>query len=174
MRSSLPKPLHTVAGVPMLDLVCDAVRSAGIADLVVVTAAGDDAVARHVQSRAESGAPGAGIAVQAHPLGTGDAALAAHDLASTAPMVLIVNSDSPLLTPETLRGLLDAHARHQAPRATLTFLTAHVDEPGGYGRVVRGADGGVRGIVEERDADAATRALNEVNAGVYAVDSEWL
>jgi bifunctional UDP-N-acetylglucosamine pyrophosphorylase/glucosamine-1-phosphate N-acetyltransferase len=169
MRSALPKPLHAVAGVPMIDLVCDAVLAAGIADIVVVTAGVDDEVARHL----DAGTSGARVAVQPEPVGTGDAALAAREAVAGASKVLLLNADLPLLTSDTLRRLA---LGHELGGTTLTFLTAHVDEPAGYGRVLRhlSGDRAVHAIIEERDADQATRALHEVNVGLYAIDGEWL
>ena len=166
MRSRTPKVLHPVAGRPMLHLVCDALEAAGFDRRVVVTAAAGDEVA-------EAAAPYATIAVQGTPRGTGHAALAARDAARDAVRVLIVNGDLPLLTPDTLAALADTHCAEQA---TLAFLTVEVDDPTGYGRVVRtsGSDGIVAGIVEERDADEQTRAIREVNAGVYTAEASWL
>ena len=84
--------------------------------------------------------------------------------------MLVVNADLPLITARTLREMAE---RHRAGGHALTFLTARLDDPSGYGRVLR-RDGRVRGIVEEREADAATRGQPEVNAGVYAADAAWL
>ena len=166
MRSRTPKVLHPVAGRPMLRLVADALDAAGFDRLVVVTAADDDEVAAAAR-------PHAAIAVQDAPLGTGHAVLAARDAASDASRVLIVNGDLPLLTSETLASLADAHC---ASPGALTFLTAEVDDPTGYGRVIRAddADGRVAAIVEESDADDSTRTVREVNVGVYAAEAAWL
>ncbi len=166
MRSRTPKVLHPVAGRPMLHLVCDALAAAGFDRQVVVVADAEDEVAG-------AATPHAAIAVQDAPLGTGHAVLAAREAADDAARVLIVNGDLPLLTPDTLATLADAHCARQA---ALSFLTVEVDDPAGYGRVVRtGApDGPVAGIVEESDADDGTRAIREVNAGVYAAEASWL
>ncbi len=166
MRSSLPKVLHPVAGRPMLLLICDTVRAAGIGRIVVVTAAEDDDVARTVREQV----PGARVAPQHEPLGTGHAALAARDCAGDAAHVLILNSDLPLLTERTLRDLMQ---RHLDVRSALTFLTAYLEDPTGYGRVRR-QNGRIQGIVEETESDAVTRGQPEVNAGLYAAESEWL
>lgn len=170
LHSSLPKPLHPVAGRPMIELVCDSLRHAGFSEIVVVSTSATDEVAQHLAS-AVSGP--VRIAVQAQPLGTGHAALAAREAAGAATRVLIVNADLPLLTPETVRALAETHER---AGATLTFLTARLEEPAGYGRVLRtgGYAGPVRAIVEERDTDSSTRAIGEVNAGLYAVEGAWL
>ena len=165
MRSRTPKVLHPVAGRPMLHLVLDALATAGFDRRVVVAADADDEVAEASRSRAP-------IAVQDAPLGTGHAVLAAREAAGDAERLLIVNGDLPLLTAATLAALADAHC---AERAALSFLTVEVEDPTGYGRVVRdGADGGVAGIVEESDSDEQTRAIGEVNAGVYTAEAAWL
>ncbi|MCY3656692.1 MAG: bifunctional UDP-N-acetylglucosamine diphosphorylase/glucosamine-1-phosphate N-acetyltransferase GlmU [Chloroflexi bacterium] len=165
MRSRTPKVLHPVAGRPMLHLVLDALATAGFDRRVAVAADADDEVAEAGRSRAT-------IAVQDAPLGTGHAVLAAREAAGDAERVLIVNGDLPLLTPGALATLADAHC---AERAVLSFLTVEVDDPTGYGRIVRdGAEGHVAGIVEESDSDEQTRAISEVNAGVYTAEAAWL
>jgi bifunctional UDP-N-acetylglucosamine pyrophosphorylase / glucosamine-1-phosphate N-acetyltransferase len=166
MRSQLPKVLHTVAGRPMLRVVCDALRAAGCDHLIVVTASQDDRVADYV--RAEI--PSAHVAPQGEPLGTGHATLAARIAAGEASRVLIVNADLPLISEGTVRACI---GQHDASPAMLTFLTAVVEDPSGYGRVLR-RDGRVQGIVEEADANEETRAVREVNVGLYAVDAAWL
>lgn len=166
MRSKLPKVLHPVAGRPMMLHVCDTVRSAGIERIVVVTADADGEVAEVVRSQV----PGAVVAPQGEPLGTGHAALAARAAAGEASHLLILNADLPLITERTVRELAQ---RHLSEGAALTFLTAYLEDPTGYGRVRR-QNGRIHGIVEESDADAVTRGQPEVNAGLYAAEAEWL
>jgi bifunctional UDP-N-acetylglucosamine pyrophosphorylase/glucosamine-1-phosphate N-acetyltransferase len=160
MRSRLPKVLHPVAGRSMVRHVCEAVRAAGCERIVVVTAETDDEVARAVRASV----PGAEIAAQGEPLGTGHAALAAREAAEGASRVLILNGDLPLLTERTVRELIQ---RHDGSASVLTFLTAFLEDPTGYGRVLRRM-GKVRGIVEETETDASTRGEPEVNVGLYA------
>ncbi|MSQ41815.1 MAG: UDP-N-acetylglucosamine diphosphorylase/glucosamine-1-phosphate N-acetyltransferase [Dehalococcoidia bacterium] len=167
MRSALPKVLHPVGGRSMLRLVCDSVAAAGFRELVVVT---PDAAGAVATSLRDGGPLAAQIAPQGAPLGTGHAALAARALCGEAPRVMILNADLPLLTARTLRELA---RRHEAAVQPLTFLTAHLDDPSGYGRVLR-RDGRVTGVVEEREADTVTRREREVNAGLYAADAVWL
>lgn len=166
MRSRLPKVLHPVAGRSMVRHVCDAVRAAGCARIVVVTASEDDEVARAVRASI----PEASIAVQGEPLGTGHAALAGAQAAGEASRVLILNGDLPLLTERTVRELMQ---RHDGSASVLTFLTAFLEDPTGYGRVLRRM-GKVTGIVEETETDATTRGEPEVNVGLYAADAAWL
>jgi bifunctional UDP-N-acetylglucosamine pyrophosphorylase/glucosamine-1-phosphate N-acetyltransferase len=163
MRSRLPKVLHTVAGRPMVQLVCETVREAGFQDVVVVISDAEGDVA---QAAGRLGR----VALQSEALGTGHAALAARDAAAEAPRVMILNADLPLLTVRTLREMAD---RHERSDSVLTFLTAYLDDPTGYGRVVR-RNGRVAAIVEETETDAATRGEPEVNAGLYAANADWL
>ena len=147
----------------MVRLVCDAVREAGFRELVLVAADEDGAVTR-------AAPPDVLVATQPEPLGTGDAALASRPQVGEAPQVMIVNADLPLITARTLREVAE---RHDTSGLPLTILTAHLDDPTGYGRVLR-RDGRVRGIVEESETDANTRGEREVNAGLYAADAAWL
>lgn len=169
MRSSRPKVLHEAAGRPMVQLVVDAARGAGLRRIVVVASP----AARSLLAgalRGEEGADPVAIAVQAEQRGTGDAALSAREAAGGAAHLLITYGDLPLLTAPTLAALME---RHLQTGAALTFLAATLDDPSGYGRVLR-EDGSVRAIVEEGDADSATRALREVNAGLYCARADWL
>lgn len=164
MRSSRPKALHEVAGRPMLRLLLDALAGAGCERAVVVSSAGDDPVAAAAREA------GALVAVQREPRGTADAARSAAEMVGEAGRVLIAHGDLPLLTPGSLAALADAHLE---ARATLSLLTAEVEDPSGYGRIVR-SGGSVTAIVEEADADAAARAIREINVGVYAAEAAWL
>lgn len=163
MRSALPKVLHPVAGVPMVRLVTDTLRVAGFSHIVVVAGSARDQIAEAV-------GPDVRIAVQDQPLGTGHAALAARDAVGECSHVLILNADLPLLSVRTLREMGE---RHATSGCVLSFLTAYLDDPTGYGRVIR-RNGRVDGIGEERDADAATRGEPEVNGGLYAAEATWL
>ncbi|MDE2823458.1 MAG: bifunctional UDP-N-acetylglucosamine diphosphorylase/glucosamine-1-phosphate N-acetyltransferase GlmU, partial [Chloroflexota bacterium] len=109
-------------------------------------------------------------AVQADMLGTGHAVLQAKDLLGDVETVAVLNGDVPLIRPETLRSLFD---RHDSQRAFATLLTAHCEIPG-LARVVRDSDGAITEIVEERDADEATKAIGEVNVGSYCFKGPWL
>ncbi|MGE0228247.1 MAG: bifunctional UDP-N-acetylglucosamine diphosphorylase/glucosamine-1-phosphate N-acetyltransferase GlmU [Dehalococcoidia bacterium] len=166
MRSKLPKVLHPVAGRPMMLHVCDTVRAAGIERIVVVTADTDGEVAEIARKQV----PGAIVAPQGEPLGTGHATLAARGAAGEAPHLLVLNADLPLITERTVRELTQRHLQEQA---VLTFLTAYLEDPTGYGRVRR-QNGRIQGIVEETDADAITRGQPEVNGGLYAAEAQWL
>jgi len=146
--------------------VCDTVRAAGIERIVVVTSDADGEVAEAVRAQV----PDAAVAPQGEPLGTGHAALAARSAARESSHLLILNADLPLITERTVRELMQRHLQEQA---VLTFLTAYLEDPTGYGRVRR-QNGRIHGIVEESEADAVTRGQPEVNAGLYAAEAEWL
>jgi bifunctional UDP-N-acetylglucosamine pyrophosphorylase / glucosamine-1-phosphate N-acetyltransferase len=159
MKSPMPKVLHEVAGVPLVSWVVSAVTAAGADDVLVVTGPGGDGVAGAVPQ-------GVRTVVQEGQRGTGEAAQVALGALGGAPddTVLVVPGDSPLLSAATLRALLDSHV---ATGAACTLLTTRLADPTGYGRVVR--DGtAIRRIVEEADADEATRAIDEVAASTYA------
>jgi bifunctional UDP-N-acetylglucosamine pyrophosphorylase / glucosamine-1-phosphate N-acetyltransferase len=165
MRSRTPKVLHHLGGRSMLGHVLAAAAPLGAGRTVVVVGSGREAVAEHLTAVA----PHATAVVQEEQNGSGHAAAVALDALGEVPgAVLIVNGDAPLLRAETLHALVQAH---QQAGDVLTVLTAEVDDPTGLGRIVRDAGGAVRAIVEEKDADPATRAITEVNAGVYVGDA---
>ena len=163
MRSKLPKVLHPVCGRPMAHLVCDTLEQAGIDRIVAVVADDRDEVADALRERAT-------IAVQSEPLGTGHAVLAAREAVGEAPRVLILYADLPLLTLRTLREITK---RHVDTASILTFLTAFLEDPTGYGRIIR-SNGRVQAIIEEVDTDERTRREREVNGGLYAAETAWL
>jgi bifunctional UDP-N-acetylglucosamine pyrophosphorylase/glucosamine-1-phosphate N-acetyltransferase len=166
MRSRLPKVLHPVAGKPMVRLVCDALREAGCTELVVVARSEEDEVARSVREWM----PEARVVAQGEPLGTAHAALAARVAAGEASRVLIANGDLPLLSADAVRTCM---SHHDGSPSVLTFLSAVLDDPAGYGLVIR--DGGrVRAVVEHDDLTGVSTAAGEVNVGVYAADAAWL
>ena len=163
MRSETPKHLHQLLGKRLVDWVIDAVRPLDPGKLVVVTSPETtDALAQE----------SAIVAVQQEPRGTGDAIAAAREaLAGFEGDVLVLSGDAPLVTPELLQGLVDAHRKSAAGATVLTF------EPGRplpYGRIVRDADGNVRAIVEEGDATEEERAIRELNSSTYVFDAAEL
>jgi len=170
MRSALPKVLHEVAGRSLLGHVlaaCDGLSPAAVA---VVVGHGREAVAAEVARCA----PAAACVVQDQQRGTGDATRLALPALGRAlggdadpdTPVLVVTADTPLVTTQLLADLLGAHAR---ARAAATVATAELDDPTGYGRVLRGADGTVAAVVEERDATPAQRQVREVNTGLLVL-----
>ena len=160
-RSALPKPLHPVAGRPLLWHVLAAAAPLKADRTVVVVGNGADQVTAAVEGFDLGPVD---FAVQADQRGTGDALAAAVGLLDGDGDVLVLSGDTPLLSTALLEGLLDAH---RSARATATLLTCTLEDPTGYGRILRDADGAVTGVVEERDATGAQRRLREVGAGMY-------
>jgi bifunctional UDP-N-acetylglucosamine pyrophosphorylase/glucosamine-1-phosphate N-acetyltransferase len=160
MQSDLAKVLHPVRGRPMLDWVIDAVHGAGVQRIVVVV--GHQAAA--VQSA--MAARGVEFALQERQLGTGHAVLqAAPLLAAHRGTTFVLCGDTPLLTAQTLTELL---ATHREANAAATVLSALLDDPTGYGRIVRDAERRVRRIVEHKDASPDERQVREINSGLFA------
>jgi bifunctional UDP-N-acetylglucosamine pyrophosphorylase/glucosamine-1-phosphate N-acetyltransferase len=167
MKSARPKVLHPVCGLPMLGHATRALRAAGVPRSVVVVPAGSERSSDFAAAAGERSR----LVPQARPRGTADALLAARSACGTARRLLVMTADTPLLRPETLRSLMDAHA---AARPAITMLTARVPDPDGLGRVIRAADGSVAAVVEQKEADPATRAIDEINSGCCAVDAAWI
>jgi bifunctional UDP-N-acetylglucosamine pyrophosphorylase / glucosamine-1-phosphate N-acetyltransferase len=160
MKSELPKVLHPVAGWPMVRWVLEAVTPTGPHRTVVVVGHGAEDVRQVLPDGVE-------IAVQEPQLGTAHATSVALAALGTLPpdaSVLVVPGDTPMLTADVLDGLLEFH---RESGATVTMLTAELDDPTGYGRVIRSADGSVAAVVEHKDATAGELAVREVNAGMY-------
>jgi len=157
MKSRIPKVLHPVAGRPMLLWTLSAARALEPARVLVVTNPNHTAVHAAVNGQGET-------IEQSESLGTG------HALAQLTPahrrpgLVVVLYGDTPLLRGETLQRLLEAH-RDASPAVTL--LTTTLQDPSGYGRIVRGRGGAFKAIVEEKDATAAERRIQEINSGVY-------
>jgi len=167
MRSTLPKPLHPVAGRPMICHVLDAVRGAGISRVVAVLGHGADEV------RSVLG-PDVETVLQTELLGTGDALRRSASVLAQDPSVsdvLVCYADIPLVEADIYSGLVD---QRRASGATLALVVSDAEDPTGYGRVIREPDGRVRAIVEDVDATEAQRALRQVNAGIYAFWADWL
>jgi bifunctional UDP-N-acetylglucosamine pyrophosphorylase / glucosamine-1-phosphate N-acetyltransferase len=162
MKSRLPKVLHSVPGGPMLDCVIRTAESLSPETLTIVVGHDAEAVRSHLngQKRVQ-------FALQQPQLGTGHALLQAAPLftGKTGTLVLL-SGDVPLLTAATLSALVAVHC---GARAAATVVTATVERPFGYGRIVR-LGGEVARIVEERDASPAERQIREVNSGIYAFD----
>ncbi|NUS73385.1 MAG: bifunctional UDP-N-acetylglucosamine diphosphorylase/glucosamine-1-phosphate N-acetyltransferase GlmU [Corynebacteriales bacterium] len=166
MRSSTPKVLHTLAGRSLLGHVAHVAAELNPQHLVAVVGHEAERVSAHL---AELEVP-ISAARQTEQRGTGDAVRAAlQSLPTLEGTVVVLNGDAPLLTPETLRQLIDEHGDNAA-----TVLTALVPNPTGMGRIVRDATGALNAIVEERDADDTQRAIHEVNSGVFAFDARKL
>jgi bifunctional UDP-N-acetylglucosamine pyrophosphorylase/glucosamine-1-phosphate N-acetyltransferase len=169
MRSSTPKVLHGFAGRSLLGHVLAAVTPLAAARTVVVVGHGRDEVTAHLADIA----PGAHAVVQERQLGTGHAVRVALDAVPAGPggTVVVLAADAPLLRAETLTALVAAH--HDCGAAA-TLLTSVVDDPTGYGRVIRAGDGSVTRVVEHQDAAPDELAVAEVSALVFAFDEAAL
>jgi bifunctional UDP-N-acetylglucosamine pyrophosphorylase/glucosamine-1-phosphate N-acetyltransferase len=166
MKSRLPKVLHQVAGRPMIEHVLASAAALGPASTTLVVGHEAESV-RSALSRQ----PGLSFVVQEPQLGTAHALLAAAPALTKAKGTLILLSgDVPLLSVKTLENLLN---RHVSAQAAATVLTAIVDAPHDYGRIVRSGQQIAR-IVEERDASSAEKTIREINSGIYAFALEGL
>src|SRR5689334_8418469 len=161
MKSDLPKVLHEIAGRPLIEHVIKTAASIKPATVAVVVG--------HMANRVRERLARYDLkfAVQEPQLGT------AHALQQVEPLLagqtgtlVLLSGDVPLLSAQTLGRLIETHS---GAKAAATVVTATVDRPYGYGRIVR-ADGRIARIVEERDASPAERQIKEINSGIYAFD----
>ncbi|WP_413975650.1 bifunctional UDP-N-acetylglucosamine diphosphorylase/glucosamine-1-phosphate N-acetyltransferase GlmU [Stenotrophomonas acidaminiphila] len=162
MKSALPKVLQPVAGRPMLAHVIETARQLQPAGIHVVHGHGGEAV-----RAAFAGQDDLAWAEQVQQLGTGHAVLQAMPVVPDTAQVLVLYGDVPLIRADTLRALL-----HDAPR--LAVLVAELDDPSGYGRIVRDAEGKVAAIVEQKDADDEHKRIRTVNTGIITAESTAL
>ncbi|MDN7701734.1 bifunctional UDP-N-acetylglucosamine diphosphorylase/glucosamine-1-phosphate N-acetyltransferase GlmU [Burkholderia semiarida] len=163
MRSALPKVLHPLAGRPLLSHVIDTARTLQPSRLVVVVGHGAE------QVQAAVAAPDVQFAVQAEQLGTGHAVRQALPLLDPAQPTLVLYGDVPLTRASTLRRLVDA-----ALDGRYGILTVTLDDPTGYGRIVRDAAGFVTRIVEQKDASPDELKIAEINTGIIVTPTAQL
>ncbi|TSD99776.1 bifunctional UDP-N-acetylglucosamine diphosphorylase/glucosamine-1-phosphate N-acetyltransferase GlmU [Skermania sp. ID1734] len=175
MRSKTPKVLHPLAGKSMLAHALYAADAISPTHLLAVVGHDREHVGAAVGQIADELGRKIDLAVQEEQLGTGHAVQCALDVlpADFTGDVLVTAADVPLLDGHTLSALLDEH-RSYPGRPAVTVLTFVPDDPNGYGRIVRDADGEVAEIVEHADATPEQAAITEVNSGVYAFDAEAL
>ena len=168
LKSQLPKVLHEVGGKPLLEhVIRAAVRVVPAHDVYAIIGHEAESV------RAAMAHTGVGFVLQAEQRGTGHALMVAREALADYDHVIVLSGDAPLITPETIARLLDSHLQE---RAAMTLLSAELENPFGYGRVLRksprGAD--VQGIVEEKAASAAQKKIREINSGFYVFSVEDL
>jgi len=168
MKTRTPKVLHVICGRTMLGHVLATARELGPSRLVVVAGHARGQVAEQLAADA----PDATVVVQERRGGTGHAVRTVIESVGLIHGTIVVTyADTPLLRSQTLAALVEAH---ESGEAAVTVLTAVVDDPAGYGRIVRDSAGGFAGIVEHSDATAGQRAITEINSGVYAFDGDLL
>ena len=164
MKSKKPKVAHEILGKPLVRWVVDAAREAG-ADRIV-------SVVGHAREIVEPLVSDTEVVVQKAQRGTADAVLTCKDaLAGFDGSLLVLSGDCPLITPDTIRELADMRARSNA---AVVVLTMELDDPFGYGRIIRDGEGRVERIVEQKDANAAEAAVTECNSGFYCFDAQAL
>lgn len=175
MASDLPKVLHRMNGEPLVAYPIRAARAAGAEQVVAVVGYEGERVRQEVRDRFSEAATDQGwlrFATQAEQLGTGHAVMCAlPELAGAQGLALVLSGDVPLLTAQTLETLAERCLQVGSGLALTTFAPP---DPTGYGRILRDDAGRVVGIVEQRDASEAQRAIEECNAGTYAVRMEHL
>jgi bifunctional UDP-N-acetylglucosamine pyrophosphorylase/glucosamine-1-phosphate N-acetyltransferase len=165
MKSKLYKVLHPVCGKPMVGHVLDTVKAANCEKVVVIVGHGAEKVKAYLGDAAE-------YALQGEQLGTGHAVLQAKELIGDIDgTTIVVCGDTPLVRASTVEAMLKLH---EESGAAATVLTASFADPAGYGRVIRGEDGTVRRIVEQKDCSAEEAAVQEINTGTYCFDNRKL
>lgn len=159
MKANKPKPMMEVLDRPMIDWVLDAAEASGVNDTILVVGAYGEQLVDHCGDRSA-------ICWQKERLGTGHAVMMALDYlnASDAENVLILNGDAPFMDAATIAESL---ALHEANGNAVTVISARLDDPFGYGRIVQGADGSFERIVEQKDATEEEKAIQNVNSGAY-------
>lgn len=165
MKSKLYKVLHPVCGKPMVKHVVDVVKELPFSETIVIVGHGAEKVRSTLGEEVT-------YALQEEQLGTGHAVLqAAPILEKEEGTTVVLCGDTPLITKETLEKLL---LHHEKEDASVTVLTANIDDPTGYGRIVRGENGLVERIVEHKDATEEERRITEINTGIYCFDNRKL
>lgn len=166
MKSSTPKVLHRILNKTMVDYVIDAAKNAGAEDICVVVGSGADKVLSELSGKNIS------FAEQKERLGTGHAVMCAKDFLDDPDKdILILYGDTPLLNPETLKALIDFHRKE---KNSASLLSVFIENPSGYGRIIRDKNNLFLKNVEEKDASAQEKLVKEINAGVYCFKSSEL
>ena len=157
MKSIHPKVVHKVCGKEMVNHVIDASISAGVSDTIVVLGHGAKEVEEVLRGDIN-------IVYQEEQLGTAHAVLMAQDHIGDTDTIVVLCGDTPLISPETLENFFEYHDKNGC---SVTVLTAQIEDPTGYGRIVRDVDGTLVKIVEQKDADEETLSIKEINSGIY-------
>ena len=158
MKSKLPKVLHKVQGKTMVDWVIDTARSSGADDICVVIGHGGEQVKEALKDRNVK------FAVQREQLGTGHAVMQAGDFIEDNADIIVFYGDTPLITAETIKKMLDYHRKEDN---SITIISAIVDNPAGYGHIIRDENGLFVKNVEHKDATDEEKLVKEINTGIY-------
>ena len=165
MKSTTPKVLHELLGKPMVSYILEAVSVICEDVPVVVVGRGAEQVKSVIGDKAR-------FVLQEPQLGTAHAVMCAREmLRGRSDLVVVANSDFPLITRETYQSLIETHTKGDSP---LTICTVVADDPREYGRIVRDAEGRISGIVEDKAATEAQKKIKELNSNPYCFDAEWL
>lgn len=161
MKSDKPKTLSEVMDKPMLQWVIDAIRKSGVENICVVKGYKKECIEEYLTTLEYK----VSSVFQAERLGTGHAVMMAKNfLIENDGDVIILNGDAPFMDSETIQKAYDQHI---ATNSSATVISARVENPTGYGRIVREENGSLKAIVEQKDADEETLAINEVNSGGF-------
>lgn len=164
MKSRHPKVVHKVCGKEMVNHVIDVSKEAGVSETILVLGHGIDEVREAVGDDVS-------IVVQSEQLGTAHAVMMAEDLIGEDDTVVVLCGDTPLIKADTLDRFFKYHDENGY---AVTILSSKVDDPTGYGRVVRDEDGNLLRIVEQKDADDEIKKISEINSGIYCFDGGLL
>jgi UDP-N-acetylglucosamine diphosphorylase/glucosamine-1-phosphate N-acetyltransferase len=166
MKSDLPKVLHHLGGKPMVEYVIHTAKAAGAGRIILVIGHKWEQTQGYLENLKVE------FAIQREQLGTGHAVLQAKEpLFDFDGDVFILCGDVPLLKENTLRDILEEHKRY---KAAATVLTAILEDPSGYGRIIRDEKGAVQEIVEDKDASADQKRVREINTGTFCFDKKSL
>lgn len=159
MKSLRPKVLHEICGMTLLECVIDAVREAEISRVIVVVGDKKEVVKNSLKGMTVN------VVEQREQLGTAHAVMSArHLLTDNTGLVVVLNGDTPLVKPQTLKRLITTNTESGSD---VTLLTACLDRPQGYGRIFRDSNGYIRGIIEENEASTEELEIKEINVGMY-------
>lgn len=168
MKSDKPKTLSMVLGKPILRWVIDSVKDAGIENICVVTGYKKECIEKYIEENSLN----IETAYQSERLGTGHAVMMCRDFLCRNPgSVVVLNGDAPFIDSDTVNN---AYGLHNSRGSCATVISARVDNPFGYGRIIRNDKGELNAIVEQKDATEEQKAINEVNSGCYWFDTEKL
>ena len=164
MKSKHPKVVHKVCGKEMVNHVIDVSKKSGVQDVVVILGHGSETVKESIPSDSQ-------IAMQTEQLGTGHAVKMAKEYINDDDTIVVLCGDTPLVKEDTLRRLF---AYHVEKGYVATVLTTKVDNPNGYGRIIRDNHEDLLKIVEQKDASEEEQLVNEINSGIYCFDGKSL